>query len=42
MAKMLTGLTAAQIAALGGICIYNPDTEKVVWRWHPARARTTA
>jgi hypothetical protein len=42
MALMLTGLTATQIAELGGICIYNPDTEKVVWRWQSALKRTTA
>ena len=42
MVSMLTGLTAEQIAELGGICIYNPDTEKVVRRWHPAPARTSA
>lgn len=42
MSSMLTGLTAEQIGELGGICIYNPDTEEVVWRWRPLPARSTA
>ncbi len=42
MVMMLTDLTLGQIAELGGFCIYNPDTEKVIWRWKPARTRSTA
>ena len=42
MATMLTDLTLEQIADLRGFAIYNPETEKVVWRWKPARKRSTA
>jgi hypothetical protein len=42
MAMMLTGLTLEQIAELGGFSIFNPETKKLVWRWKPARKRSTA
>jgi len=35
LAQMISGLTAEQIAALGGVAIYDPDNEKVIWRWVP-------
>jgi hypothetical protein len=38
MAQMLTGLTAEQIARLGGVRIYDPEAEKVIWEWRPPSA----
>jgi hypothetical protein len=35
IALMLTGLTPEQIARLGGIRIWDPEAEKVLWEWHP-------
>ncbi|HKI37594.1 MAG TPA: hypothetical protein VKA46_37405 [Gemmataceae bacterium] len=35
LAQIITGLTPEQIAALGGISIYDPRNEKVIWRWDP-------
>jgi hypothetical protein len=42
MIAMLTDLTPEQMAELGGICMYQPRTKKVIWRWEPARQRSTA
>src|SRR5262249_39752777 len=36
-ALMLTGLMPEQIGQLGGIRIYDPVAEKVLWEWDPAK-----
>jgi hypothetical protein len=35
LAQILTGLTPEQIASLGGVTIYDPENERVIWRWKP-------
>jgi hypothetical protein len=35
IALMLTGLTPERIARLGGIRIWDPEAQKVLWEWHP-------
>jgi hypothetical protein len=35
LAQIMTGLTPEQISALGGVSIYDPLKEKVIWRWDP-------
>lgn len=35
LAQIITGLTPEQIAALGGVTIYHPVQEKVIWHWVP-------
>lgn len=35
LAQIITGLTPEQIAALGGVTIYDMDNGKVIWRWKP-------
>ncbi len=42
MVMMLTDLTVEEIAELGGFCIYETATKKLVWRWKTARTRSTA
>src|SRR5690242_12995194 len=32
LAQIITGLTPEQIAALGGVTIYDPVAKKVIWR----------
>jgi hypothetical protein len=36
LAQIMTGLTAEQIAALGGVSIYHPVEKRIIWRWDPA------
>jgi len=38
MAELLTGLTAKQLMRLGGVRIYAPEEERIVWEWLPAAA----
>src|SRR5262245_34900671 len=38
LAQMLTGLTAEQIAQLGGVRLYDQEAEKTIWEWRPAPA----
>jgi hypothetical protein len=35
VAKVLTGLTPEQIARLGGVRVYDPERNRVVWEWRP-------
>jgi hypothetical protein len=35
VAKLLTGLTPEQITQLGGVRIYDPEGNRVVWQWKP-------
>jgi hypothetical protein len=39
IAKLLTGLTAEQLAQLGGVRIIDPWPRKVLWEWKPAPAK---
>ena len=36
--SQLTGLTAKQLMRLGGVRIYAPEEERIVWEWLPAAA----
>jgi hypothetical protein len=36
VAVLLTGLTEEQLAQLGGVVIYSPEREEVLWEWVPA------
>jgi hypothetical protein len=38
MALLLTGLTEEQIAEMGGVVLYSPEREQVLWEWEPAPA----
>jgi hypothetical protein len=38
MALLLTGLSEDQIAQLGGVRLYSPEREEVLWEWKPAVA----
>ena len=33
--ELLTGLTLDQIAQLGGVRIYDPEGDRVLWEWKP-------
>jgi hypothetical protein len=36
MALLLTGLSEDQIAQMGGVRLYSPEREEVLWEWKPA------
>ena len=38
MVAMLTGLNNDQISMLGGVRLYDPETESVIWEWKPEPA----
>jgi hypothetical protein len=35
MATLLTGLNAKQLMRLGGVRIYSPERDQVLWEWLP-------
>jgi hypothetical protein len=37
LAQILTGLTPEQIGQLGGVYIYDPMAETILWRWDPQK-----
>jgi hypothetical protein len=38
VAMMLTGLTAEELAALGGVRLWDPEAGKIIWEWQPTAA----
>jgi hypothetical protein len=40
VAALLTGLSEDEIMRLGGVRVYSPEQERVVWEWAPAATAT--